>query len=51
LENRGNIDTLEVINVPEVIKIVEQAVDEVLPLLKRKFTLRKRIRRAPGARA
>ncbi len=45
----GNIDTLDVINVREVIKIGEQAVDEVLPLLKQKFTLRKRIRRALGA--
>ena len=47
----GNIDTLDIINVHEVIKIGEQAVDEALPLLKRKFTLRKRIRRALGARA
>ena len=47
----GNIDTLDVINVSEVIKIGEQSVDEVLPLLKQKFTLRKRIRRALGARA
>jgi len=47
----GNIDTLDVINVREVIKMGEQAVDEVLPLLKQKFTLRKRIRRALGARA
>jgi NTE family protein len=47
----GNIDTLDVINVREVIKIGEQAVDEILPLLRQKFTLRKRIRRALGARA
>ena len=47
----GNIDTLDIINVREVIKIGEQAVDEVLPKLKQKFTLRKRIRRALGARA
>jgi NTE family protein len=47
----GNIDTLDVINIHEVIKIGEQAVDEVLPVLKQKFTLRKRIRRALGARA
>ena len=47
----GNIDTLDVINVSEVIKIGEQSVDEVLPLLKQKFTLRKRIRRALGVRA
>jgi len=47
----GNIDTLDIINVREVIKIGEQAVDDILPLLKQKFTLRKRIRRALGARA
>jgi len=47
----GNIDALDVINIREVITIGEQAVDEVLPLLKQKFTLRKRIRRALGARA
>jgi NTE family protein len=47
----GNIDTLDVINVHEVIKIGEQAVDDILPLLKQKFTLRKRIRRALGAKA
>src|SRR5512139_1821971 len=47
----GNIDTLDIINVREVIKIGEQTVDEVLPMLKQKFTLRKRIRRALGARA
>jgi NTE family protein len=47
----GNIDTLDPINVREVIKIGEQSVEEVLPLLKQKFTLRKRIRRALGARA
>ena len=47
----GNIDTLDIINVREVIKIGEQAVDETLPVLKQKFTLRKRIRRALGARA
>jgi NTE family protein len=47
----GNIDTLDVINIREVITIGEQAVDEVLPLLRQKFTLRKRIRRALGARA
>jgi predicted acylesterase/phospholipase RssA len=46
----GNIDVLDIINIREVIKIGEQAVDEVLPLLKQKFTLRKRIRRALGAR-
>ena len=47
----GNIDTLDIINVREVIKMGEQAVDEALPMLKQKFTLRKRIRRALGARA
>lgn len=48
----GNIDTLDIINVHEVIKIGEQAVDDILPQLKQKFTLRKRIRRAlRGAKA
>ena len=46
----GNIDVLDIINIREVITIGEQAVDEVLPLLKQKSTLRKRIRRALGAR-
>jgi NTE family protein len=47
----GNIDTLDVINVHEVIKIGEEAVDEILPQLRQKFTLRNRIRRALGAKA
>lgn len=47
----GNIDTLDIINVHEVVKIGEEAVDEVLPQLKQKFTLRKRLRRALGAKA
>jgi NTE family protein len=47
----GDIDTLDIINVHEVVKIGEAAVDEVLPQLKQKFTLRKRIRRALGAKA
>jgi len=47
----GNIDTLDIIDVHEVVKIGEEAVEEVLPQLKQKFTLRKRIRRALGARA
>lgn len=47
----GNIDTLDIINIFEVVKIGEDAVDEVLPRLKQKFTLRKRIRRALGAKA
>ena len=46
----GNIDVLDIINIREVITIGEHAVDEVLPLLKQKSTLRKRIRRALGAR-
>ena len=46
----GNIDALDLINIREVITIGEQAVDEVLPLLRQKSTLRKRIRRALGAR-
>jgi hypothetical protein len=47
----GNIDTLDIINIREVIKIGEEAVDEILPQLKQKFTLRKCIRRALGAKA
>ena len=47
----GNIDTLDIINVREVIQIGEEAVDEVLPQLRQKFTFRKQIRRALGARA
>ncbi len=47
----GNIDTLDIINVREVVKIGEEAVEEVLPQLRQKFTLRKRIRRALGAKA
>jgi NTE family protein len=47
----GNIDTLDIINVHEVVKIGETAVDEVLPQLKQKFTLRNRFRRALGAKA
>jgi NTE family protein len=47
----GNIDTLDIINIAEVIRIGEEAVDEVLPQLRQKFTLRKRIRRALGAKA
>jgi NTE family protein len=47
----GNIETLDIIDVHEVARIGEQAVDEALPQLKQKFTLRKRIRRALGAKA
>jgi NTE family protein len=47
----GNIDTLDIIDVHEVVKIGEGAVDEILPQLKKKFTLHNRIRRALGAKA
>ena len=47
----GNIDTLDIVDVHEVVKIGEEAVDHILPQLKNKFTLRKRIRRALGAKA
>lgn len=47
----GNIDTLDIIDVHEVVRIGEAAVDEVLPQLKQKFTWRKRIQRALGAKA
>lgn len=47
----GNIDTLDIINVREVIRIGEEAVDEILPELRQKFSLRKRLRRALGAKA
>jgi NTE family protein len=47
----GNIDTLDIIDVHEVVRIGEAAVDEVLPQLKQKFSLRKRIRRLLGAKA
>jgi NTE family protein len=46
----GNIDTLDIVDVHEVVRIGEEAVDAVLPQLKQKFTLRKRIRRALGAK-
>ena len=46
-----NIDTLDIIDVHEVVKIGEAAVDEILPQLKKKFTLDKRLRRALGAKA
>ncbi len=42
----GNIDTLDVVDVHEVIRVGEQAADEVIPQLKQKFTLRNRFRRA-----
>jgi NTE family protein len=47
----GNIDTLDVIDVHEVVRLGEAAVDEVLPQLKQKFSLGKRIRRLLGAKA
>lgn len=47
----GNIDTLDIVDVHEVVRLGEKAVDDVLPQLRQKFTLRKRIRRALGARA
>ncbi len=47
----GNIDTLDIIDVHEVVKIGEEAVNEVMPQLKKKFTLRKRLWRVFGAKA
>jgi NTE family protein len=47
----GNIDTLDVVDVHEVIRIGEESVNEVLPQLRQKFTLRNRFRRALGAKA
>ena len=47
----GNIDTLDIIDVHEVVKIGEEAVNEAMPQLKKKFTLRKRHWRAFGAKA
>jgi NTE family protein len=47
----GNIDTLDIIDVHEVVKIGEESVNEVLPQLKQKFTLRNRFLRALGAKA
>lgn len=42
----GNIDTLDVVDVHEVIRIGEASVVEVLPQLRQKFTLGNRVRRA-----
>ncbi len=47
----GNIDTLDIVDVHEVVRIGEEAVDTVLPQLKQKFTLRNRISRVLGAKA
>lgn len=49
--NVEDIDALDVIDVHEVVKRGEKAVDEILPQLKQKFTWRNRINRALGARA
>ena len=46
-----HIDTLDIIDVHNVVRIGEEAVDEVLPQLKQKFRWSMRIRRALGARA
>lgn len=46
-----HIDTLDIIDVHEVVKIGEDAVNAVMPQLKKKFTLRNRIWRAFGAKA
>ncbi len=46
-----NIDTLDVVDVHEVVRIGEDAVDDMLPQLKEKFTLRNRFLRAVGAKA
>ena len=45
------IDTLDVVDVREVVKCGEMAVDEILPQLRQKFTWRNRISRALGAKA
>lgn len=47
----GNIDTLDVVDVHEVIRTGEEALEEVLPQLMQEFTLRNRFRRALGAKA
>jgi NTE family protein len=49
--NVEDIEALDVIDVHEVVKRGEKAVDEILPQLKQKFTWRNRIHRALGARA
>ncbi len=46
----GNIDTLDIIDVHEVTKIGEAAVDDMLPELMERFTLRNRFLRAIGAK-
>lgn len=47
----GNIDTLDVVDVQEVIRLGEESVNEILPQLRQKFTLRNRLRRTLGAKA
>jgi hypothetical protein len=47
----GNIDTLDIVDVHEVVRIGEEAVDHALPQLKQKFTLRNRLSRVLGAKA
>jgi NTE family protein len=47
----GNIDTLDIVDVHEVARLGEAAVDEVLPQLKEKFAWRNRFLRALGAKA
>ncbi len=46
----GNIDTLDVVDVHEVIHLGEESVNDVLPQLRQKFTLGSRFRRALGAK-
>jgi NTE family protein len=47
----GNIDTLDIVDVHDVVRLGEEAVDEILPQLKRRFIFRNRFRRTIGARA
>lgn len=47
----GNIDTLDVVDVHDVIQKGEEAAGELVPQLKQKFTLSNRFRRALGAKA
>jgi NTE family protein len=47
----GNIDTLDLVDVHEVVRSGEKAVDDILPQLRQKFTLRRRLQRVLGARA
>jgi NTE family protein len=47
----GNIDTLDIVDVHEMVRIGEEAVDKALPQLKQKFTLRNRLSRVLGAKA